>query len=186
MRAHVTHTACLHGTFVAGILSARRASPGPGNLSRLVRCSFARFFPEATSGRELRCRGPTLNQLAAAVIECIDAGARVINLSLALAQPSIRSRAFPGRRPHPGREARRDCRGGRGQSGHPGKFRHHPASVGHPGRRVRHARQTDERVEPGPFDRPAGASARPGTTSAASAPKDNRSRSAARAWRRHS
>jgi subtilisin family serine protease len=81
-------TACLHGTFVAGILSAKRNSPAPAicpNCTLLVRPIFA----ETTSGRE-QMPSATPKELAAAIIECIDAGARVINLSLGLAQPSTK------------------------------------------------------------------------------------------------
>ena len=81
-------TACLHGTFVAGILSAKRNSPAPAicpDCTLLIRPLFA----ETTSGRE-HMPSATPQELAAAIIECIDAGARVINLSLALAQPSIK------------------------------------------------------------------------------------------------
>jgi len=81
-------TACLHGTFVAGILSAKRNSRAPAicpNCTLLIRPIFA----EATSGRE-QMPNATPKELAAAIIDCIDAGARVINLSLALAQPSTR------------------------------------------------------------------------------------------------
>jgi subtilisin family serine protease len=80
--------ACLHGTFVAGILSAKRNSPAPAicpGCTLLIRPIFA----EATSGSE-HMPSATPQELAAAIIECIDAGARVINLSLALAQPSIK------------------------------------------------------------------------------------------------
>ena len=81
-------TACLHGTFVAGILSARRNSPAPAicpGCTLLIRPIFA----ETTSGRE-QMPGATPLELAAAIMECINSGARVINLSLALAQPSNR------------------------------------------------------------------------------------------------
>lgn len=81
-------TACLHGTFVAGILSAKRNSPAPAicpGCTLLIRPIFA----EATVGRE-HMPSATPKELAAAIIECIDAGARVINLSLALAQPSTK------------------------------------------------------------------------------------------------
>jgi subtilisin family serine protease len=81
-------TACLHGTFVAGILSAKRNSPAPAicpNCTLLIRP----IFTETTSGRE-HMPSATPQELAAAIIECIDAGARVINLSLALAQPSTK------------------------------------------------------------------------------------------------
>jgi len=81
-------TACLHGTFVAGILSAKRNSRAPAicpNCTLLIRP----IFTETTSGRE-QMPSATPQELAAAIIECIDAGARVINLSLALAQPSTK------------------------------------------------------------------------------------------------
>lgn len=80
--------ACVHGTFVAGILSARRNSPAPAicpNCSLLIRP----IFSETTAGRE-HMPSATPQELAAAVLECVDAGARVINLSLALAQPSTK------------------------------------------------------------------------------------------------
>jgi subtilisin family serine protease len=78
--------ACLHGTFVAGILSAKRNSRAPAicpSCTLLVRPIFA----EATSGRE-QMPSATPQELAVAIIECIDAGARIINLSLALVQSS--------------------------------------------------------------------------------------------------
>jgi subtilisin family serine protease len=80
--------ACLHGTFVGGILSAKRDSPAPAicpNCTLLVRPIFA----EATTGID-QIPSATPGQLAAAIAECIDAGARVINLSLALAQPATK------------------------------------------------------------------------------------------------
>jgi subtilisin family serine protease len=84
--AQAESTACLHGTFVAGILSARRNSRAPAicpECTLLVRP----IFGELISGAE-RMPSATPRELAAAIIECIEAGARVINLSLALAQPS--------------------------------------------------------------------------------------------------
>jgi subtilisin family serine protease len=79
-------TACLHGTFVAGILSANRSSPAPAicpDCTVVIRPIFA----EKTDGGE-RMPSATPRELAAAIIDCMDAGARLINLSLALAQPS--------------------------------------------------------------------------------------------------
>lgn len=79
-------TACLHGTFVAGILSAKRGSSAPAicpNCTLLLRP----IFSETTSGRE-HMPSATPLELAAAIIECVEDGARCINLSLALAQPS--------------------------------------------------------------------------------------------------
>lgn len=80
--------ACLHGTFVAGILSARRNTRAPAicpECTLLVRP----IFSEATSGNEQQ-PSATPTSLAAAVVDCIGAGARVINLSLALARPSTK------------------------------------------------------------------------------------------------
>jgi subtilisin family serine protease len=86
--AQANSTACLHGTFVAGILIAKRNSSAPAicpNCTLLIRPIFA----EKTTGSE-QMPSATPQELAAAIIECIDAGARVINLSLALAQPSAK------------------------------------------------------------------------------------------------
>lgn len=80
--------ACLHGTFVAGILSAKRNAPAPAicpNCTVLVRPIFAETAPG--NGR---VPSATPEELAAAIIETIAAGARVLNLSLALAQPSTK------------------------------------------------------------------------------------------------
>jgi subtilisin family serine protease len=81
-------TACLHGTFVAGILSAKRNSPAPAicpDCTLLIRP----IFSETAFGRD-HMPSATPQELSAAIFECVDAGARVLNLSLALAQPSIK------------------------------------------------------------------------------------------------
>jgi subtilisin family serine protease len=78
--------ACQHGTFIAGILAAKRHSPAPAicpTCTLLIRP----IFTETTSGRE-HLPSATPRELAVAISECIDGGARVINLSLALVQPS--------------------------------------------------------------------------------------------------
>ena len=80
--------ACLHGTFVAGILSANRGSAAPAicpDCTLLLRPIFA----EPESGRD-RMPSATAEELAAAILECIDAGARILNLSLGLARPSAK------------------------------------------------------------------------------------------------
>jgi hypothetical protein len=80
--------ACLHGTFVASILAAKRTSSAPAicpNCTLLIRP----IFSETTFGRE-HMPSATPQELATAIFDCINAGARVINLSLALAQPSTR------------------------------------------------------------------------------------------------
>ena len=80
--------ACLHGTFIAGILCAKRGSPAPAicpDCTLLVRPIF--IETTLTSGQ---APSATPDTLAAAIVETIEAGARVLNLSVALAQPSMR------------------------------------------------------------------------------------------------
>ena len=80
------NAACFHGTFIAGILSAGRGTAAPAicpGCTLVVRPIF--------SAAERRFRGvpsATPQDLAAALIECIDAGARVVNLSASLAYAS--------------------------------------------------------------------------------------------------
>jgi subtilisin family serine protease len=83
--------ACLHGTFLAGILCARRSSPAPAICPSctLLVCPI---FTETVSGPG-HMPSATPQELAAAIITCIDAGARVINLSLFLAQSSAKGDA---------------------------------------------------------------------------------------------
>lgn len=71
-----------HGTFVAGILSARRSSVAPAispGCRLLVRPVFA--DPEHGPAGSPRASPAALSQ---AITECVDAGARVLNLSAAL------------------------------------------------------------------------------------------------------
>src|SRR5215831_5518541 len=77
--------ACLHGTFVAGILAAKRDSPAPAicpDCTVLIRPIFTE-----TAGRD-QMVSATPADLASAILECLEAGARVINLSLVLIQSS--------------------------------------------------------------------------------------------------
>jgi subtilisin family serine protease len=80
--------ACVHGTFVAGILSAKRNSRAPA-ISPDCTLLIRPIFSERTTGSD-QMPSATPQELAAAIVECIDARARVINLSLALAQPSTK------------------------------------------------------------------------------------------------
>ena len=78
--------ACQHGTLVAGVLSAQRESGAPAicpGCTLLVRP----IFGEGTGANRL-LPSATPSDLAAAILDCIRAGAHVINMSLALAQPS--------------------------------------------------------------------------------------------------
>jgi hypothetical protein len=120
--------ACVHGTFVAGILSARRGSTAPA-ICPVCSLLLRPIFSEA-AGRDNGVPSASPQDLAEAIIDTVDAGARIINLSSALAQPSAKGEnkleealnyASPSRCYH--------CGSG-GQSGDSGKFRYHPPSLG--------------------------------------------------------
>jgi hypothetical protein len=68
--------ACSHGTAVAGILCAARGLPAPAICPS---CTFLFYpiFPEDDGASSV-----TPGQLARAIVETVDAGARIINLSL--------------------------------------------------------------------------------------------------------
>jgi subtilisin family serine protease len=81
-------SACVHGTFVAGILVARRGSPAPAvcpECQLLVRP----IFGETADGRDAPAATP--EELGQAIVECVDAGARVLNVSAATGEPSTRT-----------------------------------------------------------------------------------------------
>jgi len=89
--ARARSAACMHGTFVAGVLCAKRSSAAPAicpNCTLLVRPIFA----ETDSGNA-QAPSATPEELAAAIIDCVEAGARVMNLSVALAHPSCNGEA---------------------------------------------------------------------------------------------
>src|SRR6266849_4073847 len=68
--------ACLHGTFVAGILCAKRGSVAPAicpNCTLLVRPIFVE-----TTSESGQMPGATPEELAAAIIDTMRAGARVL------------------------------------------------------------------------------------------------------------
>ncbi len=78
-------SACQHGTYVAGILCARRDSFPPAicpDCTLLVRPIFVEA--SQTNGQPRA----TLRELAIAITECIEAGVLIINLSAALVQHS--------------------------------------------------------------------------------------------------
>jgi subtilisin family serine protease len=84
--ARANSAACMHGTFVAGILSAKTGSAAPGicpDCTLLVRP----IFRETATGNA-NLPSATLEELAAAIIDAIEGGARLINLSAALTQAS--------------------------------------------------------------------------------------------------
>src|SRR5262249_25481434 len=75
--------ACVHGTAVAGILFARRGSPAPAicpDCTLLVRPIFSEA---STLAEQVPTASP--EELAEAIFDCINAGARALNISAALA-----------------------------------------------------------------------------------------------------
>jgi subtilisin family serine protease len=82
--------ACLHGTFVAGILCARRGSSAPAicpDCTLLVRP----IFREMTTARAAELPTATPGELARAILDCLEAGARVLNVSAAIVRPMGRT-----------------------------------------------------------------------------------------------
>jgi subtilisin family serine protease len=80
--------ACTHGTFVAGILAARRGSQVPAicpGCTLLIRAVFAE---DSKSNGNMPSAMPA--ELAQAILDGVHAGARVINLSLNVVAPSTR------------------------------------------------------------------------------------------------
>jgi subtilisin family serine protease len=85
---HAMSVANDHALMVAGILFARRGTPAPAicpGCTPLVRPIFG---PD-----DLLSSSPAASSkdLSAAIRDCVDRGADVINLSLALAQPTVRT-----------------------------------------------------------------------------------------------
>jgi subtilisin family serine protease len=72
---------CRHGTFIAGILSARRTSVAPAlcpGCTLLVQPIFTE--DQRANGRP----GAEPDYLAEAITRCVDSGARILNLSVAM------------------------------------------------------------------------------------------------------
>lgn len=87
--ALATSFACQHGTFVAGILSAKRGSVAPAICPGCTLLARPIFRETASGNGALPAATP--GELARAILDCIEAGARVLNISAALGRPSSRS-----------------------------------------------------------------------------------------------
>jgi len=75
--------ACMHGTFVAGMLMAKRGSASPAicpDCTLLVRPIFAETTP---ANGDMPSAQP--KELASAIVDTVNAGSRLINLSAAVA-----------------------------------------------------------------------------------------------------
>lgn len=86
--SRASSAACSHGTFVASILAAKRETLAPAicpGCTLLVRAIFQEAL--TTDGPE---PSASPEQLAAAIVDTVDAGARVLNMSMGLARPSTK------------------------------------------------------------------------------------------------
>ena len=78
----LANPSCTHGTFVAGVLAARRGTEVPAicpGCTVLVRPIFVEPAPGSSA-----MPTATATELAQAILECIDGGARLLNISAAL------------------------------------------------------------------------------------------------------
>jgi subtilisin family serine protease len=81
--------ALTHGTFIAGILAAQRGTAAPAicpGCTLIVRPVFLQ--PSAANAHT---PSASAEEVADGVIDCVEAGARILNLSLSLATPSPNS-----------------------------------------------------------------------------------------------
>jgi subtilisin family serine protease len=84
--------ACLHGTFVAGILCAKRGLSAPAicpDCQIILYPIFSEDDTNNTSNNNITFPNATSEELSNAIVETIDAGARIINLSLGLSTSSL-------------------------------------------------------------------------------------------------
>jgi subtilisin family serine protease len=81
-----TGSAHAHGTYVAGILSARRSSAAPAICPGCTLMVRPIFIEPASRDADTPSASPS--ELADAIVGCVEAGAQILNLSVALAMPS--------------------------------------------------------------------------------------------------
>jgi subtilisin family serine protease len=84
--------ACGHGTFVAGMLCAKRGISAPAicpQCNYLIRPIFNEQMPNKTNSKRVILPQSTPSELSEAIIEVVDAGAKIINLSLGLSESSL-------------------------------------------------------------------------------------------------
>jgi subtilisin family serine protease len=78
--------ACLHGTFVAGMLCAKRGSNAPAICPECTLVVRPVFSEEGFAQRDMPQAKP--EEIARAIVETVSQGARVINLSAAFTWPT--------------------------------------------------------------------------------------------------
>lgn len=81
--------ACSHGTFVAGVLTARRGSAAPAICPGCTLLVHPIFSERAGADEALPSATP--QQLADAIVVCVDAGASLLNVSAAIVPSSLRA-----------------------------------------------------------------------------------------------
>lgn len=87
--------ACAHGTFTAGILCAKRGLSAPAICPscEIILNPIFRYDPNNNTNKiskdVMNLPSATPGELSNAIIETIDAGAKIINLSLGLSAPSL-------------------------------------------------------------------------------------------------
>lgn len=86
--ARTASAACLHGTFIAGMLCARRGSIAPSICPGCTLLLRPIFSETSTPNGDMPSAAP--RELAQAIVDCVNAGARVLNLSAALVEPSAK------------------------------------------------------------------------------------------------
>lgn len=85
--------ACTHGTFVAGILCAKRGLSAPAICPdcKILLNTIFKETPNNSRNSDVTFPSATSEELSNAIIETIDAGAKIINLSLGLSTSSLTS-----------------------------------------------------------------------------------------------
>ena len=89
---HASGPALTHGTFVAGILAARRGTAAPAICPGCTLVVRPIFLQPSAANASTPSASP--EELAEAIIDCAEAGVRILNLSLSLATMS------PNQEPH--------------------------------------------------------------------------------------
>jgi subtilisin family serine protease len=84
--------ACIHGTFIAGILCAKRGLPAPAvcpDCEIILNPIFRQAMTHNRINNDSIIPSATPEELSDAIIETVDVGARIINLSLGLSTSSL-------------------------------------------------------------------------------------------------
>jgi subtilisin family serine protease len=79
---------CLHGTFVAGMLVSERGSAAPA-ICPDCEVILRPIFKEGLNGSDSPFPSSSPEELAEAIVEVVNAGAKIINLSLGLSSSSL-------------------------------------------------------------------------------------------------